>query len=170
MAARQLGRLVRSLAVDLSGTVSSLSRGTVSTYSTATTLSTVSIQRMESLAVSGSGCSLAELVFNPPSQSCNGNHSTGNGSTSSSNNNNKADNAAFEVGPMKHPLLLHRYSKADQRTPYLLVCCILLRSEENLTIYIIIIFKIFINHIIKSYVCSYLNLIFDLLCAYFEHI
>jgi len=128
MAARQLGRLVRSLAVDLSGTVSSLSRGTVSTYSTATTLSTVSIQRMESLAVSGSGCSLAELVFNTPSQSCNGNHSTSNGSTSSSNNN-KAENAAFEVGPMKYPLLLHicMYKNISTET-YLLVFCILFRS------------------------------------------
>ncbi|XP_037725187.1 folylpolyglutamate synthase, mitochondrial [Drosophila subpulchrella] len=100
MAARQLGRLVRSLAVDLSGTVSSLRRGTVSTYSTATTLSTVSIQRMEPLAASGSGCSLAELVLNPPSQSCNGNHSTSNGSTTSSNNN-KAENAAFEEAIMQ---------------------------------------------------------------------
>ncbi|XP_016968150.1 folylpolyglutamate synthase, mitochondrial [Drosophila biarmipes] len=94
MAARQLGLLVRSLAVDLSRTASALRAGTVSSYSTAPTLSTVSVPRMDPQAAAGSGCSLAELVFNPRLQGINGNHSASNGSSSSSKN--KAENAAFE--------------------------------------------------------------------------
>ncbi|EDW48925.1 putative folylpolyglutamate synthase [Drosophila sechellia] len=72
------------------------SHGTMSTYSTVTTLSAVKTQRMQHMAVLRSGVGLAERVLNPPLQSINGNHGSGN-IQSSSDNNNKDTDAAFEL-------------------------------------------------------------------------
>ncbi|XP_016986796.1 folylpolyglutamate synthase, mitochondrial [Drosophila rhopaloa] len=105
MAARLMGRLVRPVRKSRSSAPVAASNF-LSTSSTVDTLSAVSTRCMDRLRLvapteqqavqfSGSGPSLAELVFNPLSKSINGNHSTSNGNNIR-NNNNQAENEAFE--------------------------------------------------------------------------